>query len=154
EDDTYTIRVANAGPSAVSGTAVTDTFPTVLSAVTWTCSPAPGSSCGTATGSGDIATTVDLPAGGFVTFVAPRTVHPTATGTLVNSASAAPPADTPDPVPGNDSDSDTTSIAASADLVVTKSGPPRATAGSNLTFTTVVTNLGPSTASNVIVTDQ
>src|SRR5262249_37463407 len=82
------------------------------------------------------------------------TVDPTATGTLVNSASVAPPADTPDPVPGNDSDSDATAIAASADLVVTKSGPPRATAGSDLTFTIVVTNLGPSAASNVVVTDQ
>ena len=36
--DTYTITVANAGPSAVTGASVADTFPAALTGVTWTCS--------------------------------------------------------------------------------------------------------------------
>jgi uncharacterized repeat protein (TIGR01451 family) len=40
-----------------------------------------------------------------------------------------------------------------ADLVVTKTGPTNGVAGSNLVYTITVTNLGPSTATNVAVQD-
>src|SRR5262249_22820207 len=68
---TYTITVANAGPSAVTGAAVNDTFPATLTGVTWTCTPAgTGASCGATSGTGNIATTVNLPAGTSATFTA------------------------------------------------------------------------------------
>jgi uncharacterized repeat protein (TIGR01451 family) len=41
----------------------------------------------------------------------------------------------------------------SADLAITKSGPPTATAGSPITYTVVATDNGPSPATGVVVTD-
>ena len=41
-----------------------------------------------------------------------------------------------------------------ADVAVFKTGPATAIVGSNITFTVTVTNLGPSTATNVVVMDQ
>ena len=41
-----------------------------------------------------------------------------------------------------------------ADMAITKSGPSTATAGGTITYTITVTNNGPSTATNVVVTDN
>ena len=151
--DTYTITVANAGPTDVTGAGVTDTFPAAFTGVTWTCTPATGSSCGAAAGTGDIVTTVDLPAGGSVTFIAMGTVAPDARGTLANTATVTPPGDTPDPALANNSATDASVIAAVADVAVVKTGPATTTAGTNVVFTVAITNAGPSTATNVVVTD-
>src|SRR6185295_14956037 len=62
---TYTITASNSGPSDASGSTVADTFPADLTC-TWTCVGAGGGTC-TASGSGDISDTVNLPAGGSVT---------------------------------------------------------------------------------------
>ncbi len=75
---TYTITVSNRGPSDVVGAAVNDTFPPALSNVSWSCLSGTGSSCSSASGTGNIATTVSLPRGGSVTFTATATVSPTA----------------------------------------------------------------------------
>jgi len=152
--DTYTITVANAGPSAVTGAPVVDTFPAALTAVTWACAATDGGSCALASGAGNIATTVDLPAGASATFTATGTVAPGATGTLANSATVAPPPGTTDPNPGDDTATDTTTISPSADVQVTKTGTPgTVVAGNPVTFTIVVTNAGPSTATDVVITD-
>ncbi|HVH36788.1 MAG TPA: proprotein convertase P-domain-containing protein, partial [Tahibacter sp.] len=66
---TYTITSSNAGPSNVTGASVTDTFSAQLQGCTWTCVGAGGGTC-TATGSGNISDTVNLPAGGSVTHTA------------------------------------------------------------------------------------
>ena len=63
---TYTIAASNAGPSNATGATVADTFPAALTA-TWTCVGAGGGTC-TAAGSGNINDTVNLPAGGSVTY--------------------------------------------------------------------------------------
>jgi len=105
---TYTITVTNAGPSAVVGAAVTDTMPASLTSVTWTCAPA--LSCGAASGSGNIATTVSLANGGSATFTVNATVATTATGSVVNTATVAPPGGTTDGTPGNNSATDTDTI--------------------------------------------
>ena len=65
---TYTITASNAGPSNATGATVADTFPASLTA-TWTCVGAGGGTC-TASGSGNINDTVNLPAGGSVTYTA------------------------------------------------------------------------------------
>jgi uncharacterized repeat protein (TIGR01451 family) len=152
--DTYTITVANAGPSTVTGASVADTFPAVLTGVTWTCSATDGGACGTTSGSGPIGTTVDLPAGASATFIATGNVAPDTIGTLANTATIAPPAGTTDPVSGNDTATDTTAITPSADVRVSKTASSgSATAGTDITFTTVVNNVGPSTAVGVVVDD-
>ena len=84
--DTYTITVANAGPSAVTGAPVVDTFPATLTGVAWTCAATDGGSCAAPSGAGDIATTVNLPAGASATFTATGTLAPGATGTLTDPA--------------------------------------------------------------------
>ena len=56
---TYTITASNAGPSNATGATVADTFPASLTC-TWTCAGAGGGTC-TASGSGNINDTVNLP---------------------------------------------------------------------------------------------
>jgi uncharacterized repeat protein (TIGR01451 family) len=45
-------------------------------------------------------------------------------------------------------------VSLQADLAVFKTGPTNAVAGSNLTYTVTITNLGPDTASNIVASDQ
>src|SRR5262249_27975266 len=158
---TYTIVVSNLGPTNVVGATVMDTFPgpAFLQNVMWPCATTAGpATCGTAGSAGDIATTVNLPVGGAVTFTVDATVNPAATGTLTNTATATPPAGTTDPNPGNNTSTDTTTITPSADVTLIKtltSPAPPATAapGQDVMYTLVVTNQGPSTATGVVVID-
>ncbi|MCU0756955.1 MAG: DUF11 domain-containing protein, partial [Xanthomonadales bacterium] len=66
---TYTIVASNAGPNPVTGATVADTFPASITGVSWTCVGAGGGTC-TASGSGNINDSVNLPVGGSVTFTA------------------------------------------------------------------------------------
>jgi large repetitive protein len=70
-------------------------------------------------------------------------------GTIVNTARVDSP--TPDPVPGNNEDSDTSPFGTLADLSIAKTntGSP-VTAGENVTWELVVTNNGPSDSQPVI----
>ncbi|WP_148273220.1 Ig-like domain-containing protein [Stigmatella aurantiaca] len=151
---TYTLTVTNNGPNAVSGAAVTDTFPSALTGVSWTCAPA--SACSVASGTGNLAEVLlSLPSGGSATFTVTGTVSPTATGTLSNTATVASPASNTDPTPANNTATDTTTItaASSADLQVTlQDSPDPVVAGGALAYTVNVTNNGPNTASTVTAT--
>jgi uncharacterized repeat protein (TIGR01451 family) len=149
---TYTITASNAGPSNVAGATVADTFPASLTA-TWTCVGAGGGTC-TAAGSGNFSDTVNLPAGGSVTYTASATINSAATGTLTNTATIASAAGVTDPNPGNNSATDTDTLTASADLSITSvDTPDPVVAGQNVTYTVTTTNNGPSQASMVTVTD-
>jgi uncharacterized repeat protein (TIGR01451 family) len=137
---TYTIVAANAGPSNTTAT-VTDTFPGALTCG-WGCVGASGGIC-TGSGSGPIADAVTLPAGGSVTYTATCAISPSASGNLINGATVVTSA--ADPVPGNNSATDTDSVAASADLAITKTdGVSSVTPGGNTTYTVVASNAGPS----------
>ncbi len=145
---TYTITVRNHGPSTVNGATVTDTIPSKLNNASWTCtaSSSPGgASCAAPTGSGNINTTVNLAPAATVTFKLTATVLPTATGSLVNTASVASPSSAPDPVGSNNSDTDTDTINAVADLSITKTNNVTSLVpGAQTTYTIVVSNAGPS----------
>ncbi len=106
---TYTIVVANSGSEDATGATVTDLFGSDLTNVTWTCSATSGANCA-ASGSGNINDTVDLPAGSSVTYQVSATIDAGASGTLANTASVAPPDGLTDPVMGNNTDTDTTSL--------------------------------------------
>ena len=153
---TYTIQVTNNGPQNVSGATVTDSFSSKLSGISWTCSGAGGATC-TASGSGNINDTVNLPVGSNVTYTASATVRASATGTLSNTASAALPSGMSDPNTGNNSNSDSDSIIVSgpqADLRITNSdGVSSVAPNDSLTYTVVVSNLGPSSVTGATVTD-
>jgi large repetitive protein len=104
---TYTIRASNAGPANVTGAVVADTFPPEVTGVSWSCMPAAGASCA-ATGTGNILDTVNLPAGGSVTYTALAHFALSAAGNVINTASVAPPSGINDPSPANNSATDTT----------------------------------------------
>lgn len=108
---TYAIVVTNAGPAAVAGASVADAPPAALTAVSWTCAATTGSAC-PASGSGAIAHTVDLAAGGAATYALHATVAATASGTIANTASVAPPAGVVDPNPANDAATDVDTVGA------------------------------------------
>lgn len=99
----YGITVINDGPDDALGSTVTDTFPAGLTGITWTCVAGGGASCGAASGGGNIAQSVDLPAGGRVTFVALGTVNGTI-AELANTATTATPGGVDDSDPANNSD--------------------------------------------------
>ncbi len=61
---------------------------------------------------------------------------------------------TPDPVPGNNVAQDSTTVTPAANLALTKTAAPNpVVAGTDLTYTLQVTNNGPSTAVNVVISD-
>jgi uncharacterized repeat protein (TIGR01451 family) len=149
---TYTITASNAGPSNATGTTVADTFPASLTC-TWTCVGAGGGTC-TASGSGNVNDTVNLPVGGSVTYTASCTISAAATGTLSNTATVTAPAGTTDPTPGNNSATDSDTLAGSADLSITKTdGVTTATPGGSVTYTITASNAGPSNATGATVAD-
>ncbi len=149
---TYTITASDAGPSDAPGASVADTFPASLTC-TWTCVGAGGGTC-TPSGSGNINDTVNLPAGGSVTYTASCNISAAATGTLSNTASVAVPSGVTDPTPGNNSATDTDSLAPGADLAITKTdGVTTATPGGSVTYTIAASNSGPSNATGAKVVD-
>ena len=96
---TYTITASNAGPSNAPGSTVADTFPASLTC-TWTCVGAGGGTC-TASSSGNISDTVNLPAGGSVTYTASCNISAAATGTLSNTSTVATAGGITDPTPAS-----------------------------------------------------
>ena len=149
----YTIVVSNNGPSDVSGAAVVDTLPAQLVGATWTCAASIGSTC-VAGGSGNINTLIDLLASGTATFTVNAMVAAAATGSLVNTATATVPSGVTDPVPGNNSATDTDTLAPSAELSITKTDfSPTATPGAPVTYTVAVSNAGPSNVVGATVAD-
>jgi uncharacterized repeat protein (TIGR01451 family) len=136
----YTIVVANAGPSTATNIQVTDT-PTNLTITTVTggCAALP-------------CTIGSLASGANVTINVTATI--TAASAFDNSATVS--ATEPDPNPGNNTDNTGNGgTAASADVsmvkTLTTAGP--FTVGQSVNYTLVVANAGPSTATNIQVTD-
>ncbi|MDY0813139.1 hypothetical protein [Kitasatospora purpeofusca] len=155
---TYTIVVRNDGPSDAVGTSVRDTLPATIRNFSWTCTAAGGGSCGSpASGTGDINTTVDLPAGGQVTYRLTGTVPADATGSLDNRATVTPPGGATDPncSPSCTSTANPVPPGNQANLVVSKTlltSP--VVPGQQIKWQVKVTNNGPSRARNVVVTDR
>lgn len=142
---TYTMVVANAGPSDATGVTLTDPLPPGVTFVSANSLVGP---CAFATGTltcaiGDLAAN----ASAAVTVV----VTPTVAGAISNTATV--DANQPDPAAANDAAMADT-VAPSADLSLTKTASPDPViAGEDLTYTLVVTNAGPSDAAGVTVTD-
>ncbi len=148
---TYTLRVHNNGPSSASNVVVTDALPTGLSYSS--VSTAGGLVCtGTTAVSCKVAT---LPSGANAVAVLSVTVDSNFPGSSITNAASVSSA-TPDPTPGNNTDSAMTTITTQADVGVTFTGPglTPVVAGTMTTFNLTVSNHGPSTARNVVVTGQ
>jgi len=143
----YTITVTNNGPSDSSVSTVTDLFPSAyLYNVNWGCTATGGAQCNGASGSGNIvATNVNLPAKGAVTFQVTGTIYGNQTGNLTNTVTVSTNAN--DTNSGNDYSMDSDLLIPSAALNVTKTdGQTTVVAGTttSLIYTIDVKNLGPS----------
>lgn len=151
----YVLTVANGGPSVARGAVVTFTLPPGATFV----SAQPG--VGTCSTGGGVVTCVlgDLAPGATATVQLGTILDPNLGGstltpraTVVSAPTTGDP--TPDPVPANNTSTVTQNVAARADLTLTKaitSGP--VVAGSPVTYRLEVTNNGPSTAANPVITD-
>jgi len=143
----YTLTLTNPGPSDASGVVLTDALPggvTFLSAT-------PADAC--AETAGNITCTLsDLPAGQSAQVLLEVQVDSATSGTLVNTAhvTAAPT----DLNPADNTATTTTSVVQQADLALALTAAPGpAVAGAPLTYTFTLTNLGPSDAPGVALTD-
>ncbi|HEX8410119.1 MAG TPA: lamin tail domain-containing protein [Thermoanaerobaculia bacterium] len=150
----YTITVTNAGPDAASTVAWSDALPTGTTFVSlsqpggWTCTtPAIGAngtvSCSIASlGVGSAAFNVTVAADAGL-----------ASGTVLSNT-ATVTSTTADPTTGNESDTETTTVATSADLLLSKTDTPDpVNAGSNISYQLTLTNNGPSNAATATFSD-
>ena len=150
---TYTVTVANAGPNAVQGAKLASPLPAGAASASWTATASGGATGFSATGTGAILDTINLPSESSVTYTWTVVVVPSATGTLAASASIAPPAGVNDPNPANNTAGDSDTITVHGDLGVTISdGVSSVAAGTASTYTIVVSNAGPSDVSGAAVT--
>ena len=143
----YTISVTNFGPSSASSVVVTDTLPANVTFVS--------ASGGGVNNGGVVSWTLGTLANGRVSNVTVTVTAP-ASGSLTNVATVSSP--TGDPNSTNNVTPPvittvTNSALPQADIAVFKTGPTSGIAGSNLTYTVTVNNSGPSTATNVVVSD-
>lgn len=151
---TYTLVVTNKGPAAANDIQVTDTFPTALTNITWTCIASAGSACQTASGSGNISTKVNLVLNGTATFTINATIRATATGPLVNSATVTPPAGLTELNNVDNLAIDTDTLSPQFTLTFSKSdGLTSASPGQNITYTLIATNAGPSALIGATIND-
>ena len=155
---TYTIVVSNAGPANANGAIFTDGAVANLNVTSVTCgSAAGGAACPAPAGvtvaamQGAGITIATLPAGGSVTFSVTGTAG--ASGTIANVANIGAPAGVTDPIPGNNSATDTNTIQPVADLAISKTGPATVNSNGAVSYSVVVTNNGPSSANNAVFTD-
>lgn len=154
---TYTVIIANAGPSNALQTVITDVVPSNVKNVSWT-SAQSGAANITAGASGSagpgnvVSLTADLPAGAGneVIITIKGTIDPGYAGALVNNAVATPAELGNPPVT---SENVTTNVTNKSALSIVKTGPSRADAGTTLQYQLIVNNTGPSNAVGVVVTD-
>ncbi len=137
----YTLNLANDGPSDAQNVVLDDPTPTGLSFISASPPCAAGFPCnaGTLANGGNLSVTVTL------------AVPSSATGTIANIATVA--SATADPDLGNNVSSVDTDVVRQADLGVVKSGPASVNAGSAISYAILVSNAGPSDASGASVSD-
>jgi len=155
---TYTITVTNNGPSAVTGATVTDNKPAQITSWSWACTAQNGGAngCDPVTNSAaNFTDTVNLPNGASIVYTVTANVSGGATGNLVNTAAVAVPSGTNDPVPGNNSATDTdTLFTLDADLQILKDDLVTTyTPGNPVIYGIIVFNAGPNPVTGATVSD-
>jgi uncharacterized repeat protein (TIGR01451 family) len=139
---TYTLTVANSGPSQASGVIITDTLP---AGVTFA---AASSGCSNVSNQ-VICSNLSVASGGAITASIRVIVAPSTLGTLANVATVT--STEPDSNTANNTVTATTTVTRVTDLSISQSTPNPVTAGDNITFNLTVINNGPSDAGNVTV---
>ena len=143
---TYTIGVSNAGPNDVAGLVINDPPPPGVTFGVWTCVATGGAFCGT--GSGPIVDIVTIPNGGSITYTVPATIAPNVVGTVTNTVTAIVPGSVINT--GGTTATDADPVAPVTSLAITKDdGSPTYLPGGNAVYVMILTNGGPSDATNV-----
>jgi len=143
---TYTITVANNGPSQVTSLSVAVTYPPLLQ------NPAFTPAQGIYNEATDLWTGLSLAPGQSVDLTLTGTVDPSASGNFVLTATVSPPAGVTDPVAGNNTATDTNTttplitLAKSAD-------PATAIPGQEILYAVYYRNIGGSAASSLVIAD-
>jgi len=146
---TYTQTVINGGPAAATTVNLTETLPAGTTAVSLTGSA--GWTCNLGTLTCNIGSLAANATASF-TFVIGVSATATAGSTITQTGSVS--SSTTDANPGNNSASASVAVAGSADLSVSNAASPvPVIAGNNITYTQVVTNAGPSTATGASFTE-
>jgi len=149
---TYTISVINAGPSAATNVNWTDTLPPGTTFVSETQDSGPLFSCTTgATVSCGIVTLAPGAAAMFTMIVQVSSATPLGT-VIPNTAIVS--STTTDPNGLNNSSTAATTVATSADLAVTKTGPATTPSNTTVVYVVGVSNAGPAAAASVTLTDN
>jgi uncharacterized repeat protein (TIGR01451 family) len=108
--DTYTITVTNTGLPGVTGLGVTDNFPVQFTNVTFTATQKGGATGFTASGTGNISNSVNMPPGSSITYKAMGMISGTSGAMFTNIASLTIPAGVHDPNSKDNTASDTDTI--------------------------------------------
>ncbi|MCU0708535.1 MAG: hypothetical protein MUF23_09605, partial [Pirellula sp.] len=159
---TYTMTATNNGPSDAIGVQVADNIPDGIRVISATLNGSPVTVPASASDTnpanpddiifaiGNLASGANVNSLQIVAAILPATVA----GSLINSAviSTTDTATIESPN-GNNQDTVTTAVTVQNDAGISKAGPATITAGSELTYTLTVTNTGPSSATNVLVSD-
>ncbi|MGH9349394.1 MAG: PxKF domain-containing protein [Vicinamibacterales bacterium] len=149
-DLTYTLTVTNAGPATAANVVLTEFVP--VGAIVRSITPSRGT-CDTTVELSFDCQLGNMAPGEVATVTV--VVTPTTVGPLSNTATVT--STTPDPNAGNNAATITTTVMRreEADLAVVKAGAPDPVAvGDDLTYTLTVTNGGPDTARNVVLTES
>jgi uncharacterized repeat protein (TIGR01451 family) len=145
---TYTQSVTNSGPAGATTVVLTETLPAGATFVSL------ASSAGTCTTAAPYTCSIGslaLNATATVNFVVTASATATPGSTITNTATVTSGSSNPNPV---NYASATVYVAGSAALSITNSASPvPVIAGSNITYAQVVTNAGPSAATNAIFTE-
>ncbi len=149
----YVITVTNNGPSNAEGATITDVFPAGITSGRWTATTVGGAVIPASAGNMPLQQTVNIPSGGQVVYRVTLDVPSFHSGALTNTASVAPPTGVTDPVPGNNSASDTDNPDPLYGLRIVKNGPSVAVAGESIKYLLTAYNAGPSAAPQVTITD-
>jgi len=145
---TYTLTVTNQGIITAQGVTLTDQLPTSVNFVSKSVTqgffePSIGPTI--------VANLGAIPAGSSATVTIVVQTSAASVGTITDSASVS--SQEPDPNPGDESVTLMTTVLLAADLSVSLSASPNPVlAGSNLTYTITVSNLGPDAASGATAT--
>ena len=117
----YTIQVSNGGPVTATNATVVDALPAQLTGATWTCAGSGGGTCGSASGSGSINTTVTLPSGASAAYVLSASIIAgSGTSRVTNVVNVATAAGATDPDTTNNRAADTDDIGSVVTVTVQK----------------------------------